>query len=481
MNAVMKLSMQLLVLGLLVAAFCMPTRAQFPDDALRFASPGLGVGARSLGMGNAYTGVSADFSAVYWNPAGLAQMERNEFSLGLSHLNFQNDGTHFGSVASYSNSSTNLNALGITYNVPVRRGSLVLALGYARQSNFTTALAYDGFNPASSIVQLWAPNGQPYPPDITVAEELGLAEADTNTGRFISPIDGMVQQAATVLEGGGVDNWSVAGAVDIARNLSAGITLTFLSGSYRYDNEYSETDRQNVYTEFPYDFNQLTVDDFIRSDLEGINAKLGLLYRVPERFRLGVTIKTPTTYHVREEFGTTASSAFDNGDVLPTDGPYQVVSTGDYDVITPWVFGTGISFIVRDLVLSADADFTDWTQLEFDDANPDVIAQNNDFKEIFRSTLNWRAGVEYDLSRFGVRLRGGFIYNTSPYERDQTSEFDQKFITGGFGILLGGSTMLDLAYARGWWKTDRLSNDFSASVAEDIRTDNLILTLSHRF
>ena len=37
---------------------------QTRDDAIRFSEPGLGVGARSLGMGNAYTGIANDYSAL---------------------------------------------------------------------------------------------------------------------------------------------------------------------------------------------------------------------------------------------------------------------------------------------------------------------------------------------------------------------------------------------------------------------------------
>jgi hypothetical protein len=37
-----------------------------------------GAGARSLGMGGAFNAVSDDASATYWNPAGLAQLDRRE-------------------------------------------------------------------------------------------------------------------------------------------------------------------------------------------------------------------------------------------------------------------------------------------------------------------------------------------------------------------------------------------------------------------
>ena len=74
--------------------------------------------------------------------------------------------------------------------------------------------------------------------------------------------------------------------------------------------------------------------------------------------------------------------------------------------------------IVHDLVVSGDVEYTDCTQLEFDDANFDLIALNKDIKEIFRPTANLRAGMEYGFPGSGVRVRGGFIYNPSPYEQD---------------------------------------------------------------
>ena len=41
----------------------------------------LGVGARAMGMAGAFTAVADDPSATYWNPAGIAQINRPEFSI----------------------------------------------------------------------------------------------------------------------------------------------------------------------------------------------------------------------------------------------------------------------------------------------------------------------------------------------------------------------------------------------------------------
>ncbi len=473
---------QRFVIGMVCALAVVPAAAQFPEDALRLGQAGFGVGARSLGMGNAYTGVASDYSAIYWNPAGLAQAQHAEFSVGLSYNNLTDKSTFFGSQFSSSNSATNLNALGIVYPVPVRRGSLVLAMGYQRQSLFSAGLQFSGFNPNSSYIQNSAPDGQLYPSDLSnsLAYQLFLANIDTLTGRFISPIKNRVTQIGDVLEGGGLNNWSVAGALDIGRDLSAGVTLTYVSGSYRYDRSYTESDPNRNYDTFPFDLKKFDMKEFIESDISGVNATFGLMYRVPERFRVGFNVKSPTAYTIHETFGTSANAYFDNGDVKPADSPYRTDGATDYDVRTPWVFSGGASVILSDLVLSGDLEFTDWTSLEFANPNSDLLDQNRIIKSTFRETWNYRAGAEYDILGSGFRIRGGYGVNASPYKNDP-KEFDRKFVTGGIGVPLGTNAMLDVGYMHGWWKTYRVNYDNSSRVDESNTVNTLLATLTVRF
>jgi hypothetical protein len=54
----------------------------------------IGVGARAIGMGEAYTAMADDVSSLYWNPAGLALMQERQASFmydkGYQGMSFQN-------------------------------------------------------------------------------------------------------------------------------------------------------------------------------------------------------------------------------------------------------------------------------------------------------------------------------------------------------------------------------------------------------
>lgn len=56
-------------------------RAEVDFDYLHGSDLGMGVGARAVSMGGAFTAVADDASAVFWNPAGLAQLTDNQIYL----------------------------------------------------------------------------------------------------------------------------------------------------------------------------------------------------------------------------------------------------------------------------------------------------------------------------------------------------------------------------------------------------------------
>lgn len=80
------------VVSLLAAAA--PAHAQFSLGDQRVGTSSgsflrIGVGARAVGTGEAFVAVANDPSAIYWNPAGLASMQRRE--VALNHVSWPAD------------------------------------------------------------------------------------------------------------------------------------------------------------------------------------------------------------------------------------------------------------------------------------------------------------------------------------------------------------------------------------------------------
>ena len=472
-------------------------RAQFAEDALRFSTFNVGVGARSAGMGNVSIGLADDYSALFTNPAGLGSLRSYEFSVRLSNSSYNNDATFFGNMLNATDRVTNLNNIGLVYPVPTKQGSLVFAFGFARVANFSSVASFKGFNPNSSIIQSLAPimnlNSMSATDtksflDNNIPYQIFLA--DVQKGMFRPLVAGNVLQEGDVRESGGINSWSFGGAIEIAKSLTLGIGLNLLSGSYSYDRAYTETDSKNIYTvydtlNFKTDFSSFRYESLINSNISGYNAVIGLMYRKQGRYKVGLTVRTPTYYDISEDFSDVGESWFHNGDYYSIKNP----GSTKYNIRTPFVFSGGASFQVTDwLLLAGDAEYTDWTQLEFTNTdNQDLIDENRVIREVFRATTNLRGGAEITLFSLGLKLRGGAVYTPSPYLADQnTSEYDQLYFTGGLGLAVDENVFVNASLAFGKWKTFRDNYPSGLTVApsrtsESVNSNTLNVTLSYRF
>lgn len=89
MNKLIKMIMVILLMGAISVCVEVTCWADFED---------LGVGARPIGMGNAYTALADDVNAIYYNPAGLAQLDESQFTSGYGKLYWGlDDGSNLGS------------------------------------------------------------------------------------------------------------------------------------------------------------------------------------------------------------------------------------------------------------------------------------------------------------------------------------------------------------------------------------------------
>lgn len=68
----------------LAALLALASQASWAAETASFLN--IGVGARGLGMGGAYTALADDANALYWNPAGLSKLEKREFTASHAEL-----------------------------------------------------------------------------------------------------------------------------------------------------------------------------------------------------------------------------------------------------------------------------------------------------------------------------------------------------------------------------------------------------------
>ncbi len=490
-----------ILLFLFIFSFtAIPARAQIVEDALRLSHTGNIVGIRSAGMGNAFIGLSNDASALYWNPAGLGQLRMQEFSMGLMNAGVSNDAMMQGVTVNGSENGTSLTNLSLAIPFPVARGSFVVAAGYNRLLDYTNTLQMDVFNPQSSI-QSSLYNGDDETLDF--AWYLGLEDTlvltyldEGKPGWFAIPVANRVQQTIDQYETGGLNQWSFGGSIEIAPNAMVGVALNILSGSYRYQRTFIEADINNVWQDgiigidnvTRTDFQELELDEEWRQDISGWNIRLGFLYNMNDKLRVGATLQTANMLTVNEDYSKSGYARFADANTS-----YDLnVDNNNYDITTTPIYSFGISWSpVKLATISGDFELVDYSNIEFGETNNfDSTPLNRDIRNLFRATNNFRLGAEINIPNTGLHLRGGFGYRYSPWEADEgTSDYDVKTMSAGIGYDFENNFTLQAAYTMTNYQTfsyNYTDPDYDVPLTafltdQDVSISRFMFGLTYRF
>lgn len=462
--------------------------AQNFNDALKLSEPGLGSNARALGMGNSYTAVSNDYSAVFFNPAGLGLIKDPSLSFGINYENFDNTATLFNSAAANSIGATDFSRIGLVFPFPTYRGSLVFAFGYNQRKSFNKTLKFDGFNSANNSYIQYLTS---FNDDIPYLLGLSYPIFDQNDDYIQDEtlINGRLNQSGTINEEGSINNWNISASAEVAPDVFVGGTLNIITGNYKQYKDYYEDDIQNIYDnsilldpadEVTRDFQTFYLNDIIDWELSGWDFKLGFLYKLNPHVNIGGSIKFPTFYSITEKYFVSGSSTFAGGDGYDLD-PDE--SKSEYDIDSPYEFTGGASVNYKGLIVSADIKLIDYSQMEFS-SGLETAKRNDNNKEIielFDNVLNYSFGAEYTIPEIGIKIRGGYISQRSPFKGDPSS-FDKKYFTAGLGFDANKKLGVDIAYAHGWWENFGDNYDVNVSrTFQDITVDKVIFNLTYNF
>ncbi len=373
-----------------------------------------GAGARAKGMGGAFIAVADDATAISWNPAGMAQLDRIEASVvGLFNIksysrtwNYE-DGTNSSldwddeeKEPTETHFAPNFASLVFPFKAGER--NIVLAVAYQRWVDFGSVRSDTG----TSADPAWGHY------DVERKQTGGI---DAISGGLAIQLSPMV---------------SVGGAANI---IVRGSKITY---EYDYDPGYSwDSEEQMTFS--------------------GFNVNTGMLLSPGKHLNLGLSLRLPFTLNRTSEAEWSWSGPYGSGQGDSTYPDPQRTWT------FPLMFGAGIAVKPTDNVTIAfDYERRNYGSTEFTNVISDTAAPGGTrdvtYKDIWMSINQFRLGVEVLAVspqavfpiRFGIKTNPQ-IYPAVKWEAGE-SKGDSVVMTGiafsaGFGVKMG-SVWLDLAY-----------------------------------
>ena len=456
----MKFKTLIFLISIFLVSFSQIVYSQSEGDVF-FLGHQYGIGARALSMGGAFVGVADDYSATFWNPAGLVQIQRMEFFSGLSHSMVEND-AKFNNISNVNETnSTKLNTFGFVLPYPTYRGSLVFAIGYNKVANFNQGLNFENW-----------------------------FDLNTDEAYFENNIEE---------KSGGLSNWVLSGALDITSNLSVGASLNIWRGKNDYNMIYDNYDEFfYVYEYDELNFEEPDVlyvieDDSVwlnngvygeqtyNTNYSAISLKLGGLYRLGILGRVGAAISLPVTLKSEEDYKSKRTFTF--GYYESADDPEHFIA--DYSIRPPFKFEAGAAItILPNLIMAADIEYSDWSQMKFTTDTPlydlSKAEANAIIKRSYQATTNIRLGAEFTVPILNMQLRGGYSKIPSPIKSDNSSA-GKSYLSAGVGILLDKQVKLDLTWLNGWWTRQSRLYIYDAPISEKIKVNKFLATIAFRF
>jgi long-subunit fatty acid transport protein len=451
-----------IILGIGIMAIS--TSAQTPQEAIYFLHDESGVGIKAQSMGNAFVGVANDYSAIYWNPAGLTQLESSEIDGSLYHLKFNNAATYVGSTILDDRTFTKLHSLGLAYKFPTSRGSFVLAFGYNRFKNYDEFLSFSGFSQDS----------------IDLGFDLENDDGEIN----YYPYSRDVQRTQEVRQEGNLGAWSIGGGIELSSNFALGLAFDFYNGKNIYMMDFFQDDVDDNYNQYPADYDAYEVYDRISAKFRGWGVKIGSMLHLSKDLRAGVTVELPRSITVYETYSSNDALFFDDGTVSEAD-----LGTGEweYTIKYPMKFSGGLSLDMGPFTFAGSFDYRDWTQTEFDvpegqaftEDYQSLLDDNRFFPTDFRATFSWAAGGELRVPGTGLQLRAG--YRVVPSPLIEANKFlDRKYVSLGIGYSIDKHAILNFGYTRGKWSN--FSSDYytPAGTSEQIKSEKFLAGITFK-
>ena len=444
--------MKKLLLAGLICVSAVSAKAQYIEDALRFATPNGIITPRAAGLNVAYNGIADDAAAMLVNPAGLTLIGKSEISAGLGFLVNSNESEFLGAKTNFSANNEYLNHFALVSPARFGKNRSAIAIGYFLESNYTNSYKYEGFNTQNTFIAQQAAQQAQWLRNVLVCDS-----------SFQTSINDSLQQKSFIREDGGLHDIVGSIAFDLNDNVALGFSLIGKIGSYEYERQYTESDINNIYNTYSVnDVDRVGVKEKLNQDIGGITGTVGLQFRIEDYFRAGISVKFPTFYNVDESYSQTYSATFDPVPVSQIVDTFGDTLSGNnsYKLRTPFVYSAGFSMNAAGATFTAGVEYSDVSQMKFSDAVEDVETLNNLIIQELIGQVTWGFGAEYKIPLTPFVARASFARTTSPYGQD-IANADKTFISLGGSVIMGSGFKIDAMFR--WTDVSELRSNYGSS------------------
>ena len=397
-----------------------------------------GYGATALGMGGAFIAVANDLSAIYWNPAGLAQLPGLQLSVDYRYMGDSDEDfsdevfpDRFESIQRFEVSGNQLQAISFSYGFQGKAVTIVPAFAWHR-------LASTG-------------------PERQLKEQAGVVEFTSRTEFFQS--EGIFSEEIKDDE----EEFAFGIAARASKKIMVGGTWSFLRSGP--ESNLSGDFHDSLISPTVHTRTDLALRQTYREERSGNYLKIGLLFFPQTPVSFGGYIRFPYTVEsditLRRTGPFTRTDTFRDPDGITgtetTTGNLDLNITAQSTIEVPMEWGAGIAVRPSNsLLVSGSVTYSDWkdvTRVISNSTDP-LVLQNETLPypslrptATQESLLQWRAGTEYLFGHFGRGLvvRSGIFRDGQPYTN---ASGDRVYFHGysagaGFGI---GSWRIDAAF-----------------------------------
>lgn len=491
----MKLKFALALASALIAGHA--TYAQFNQDALRFSTGDRGGSARFKAIGNASTALGGDISSINGNPAGLGFFNTSEFSVTPDFNGSTMDATYFGQNnfdAARTKNRVNFNNASIVFNAPQRiyggdptKGLLTVnyGIGWNRTNTYNDNLQFSGFNPTSSIADMYAQRANTDGPTVSALRDAYNPVGFWGYSHYL--VDsvgrdnfGNLYQAATKLNAGqtltqvmsgGQNELNMAIGANYSNKLYLGASIGFASLRYKSNSEFAEEGEDTRFNQGYRNY----FDQWQETTGSGFNFKVGMIYRPTPAFQLGASFTSPTWYSISDNYTVGMETFYANGEEYK--GTPETFDS-NYNLRTPLKVSGGIALMQKFGFISADVEYVDYSNIKlsgYEGSNQD----NQVIGDLYRGAVNARLGAEGRVNN-NVYLRAGYSYLGNPEKGIGSAT---NIISGGLGYRVS-KFYVDATYSHMTrdmvvYPYEIASNSPSADVTRKL--NNVYLTVGFKF